>query len=345
MASFPITVSVTASDVEKMDGMMKRRRIRKRSEMFRVMLAAMDAHPDLAKLAGAEPVMDGTAVAALARREVAALAGRKPAAGADHMGMGLAAYELALAVARSHMDEILAGVMPVTHGDALAASLDPHGRRAWELCTAVLPRFFQAVLGLDRTPTADMRYEPLDSVDGQYAGVVCGEAVHRSRVYPDGDTIQYVRLDVRTASQTVQVLVPADRLAQDVEVGMTVRAAGVFAVVRQRVVMRACRCRVVRTDGYGAVYGLADEWGLGEAAAARVIRMLKDRHGPDAAAHAEPFAAYARLDRASWNLVLEMPGGVRVGLDPAHVRAGPPNHAGITECMRLWPRVVCRAAL
>ena len=63
--------------------------------------------------------------------------------------------------------------------------------------------------------------------------------------------------------------------------------------------------------------------------------MLKDRHGPDAAAHAESFAAYARLDRASRNLVLEMPGGVRAGLDPAHMRAGPPNHTGIMECMRL----------
>lgn len=348
-----LSISVTVEEKQELERLMAEHGIRGRSDMFRRMLqsakaiggAKMDL--DFAALTSREPVMDGTAMAGLARSEMARIAGIPVVTGADYPGMGLAAYELALVVARNHMAEISSGTLPVVGDDALAAGMDPHGRRAWELYTETLPGFFTVLLGLDRPPKPDVRYEPLDSVDGQHAGAVRGEVVSCNQVYPDGNTIKYVKLEVRTPAQTVPVLVPAGTMREDVDVGMVVYAAGVFAVARQKVVLRACKCAGIRTDGYDEIYGLMAEWGLSDAPAARIIRMLQERHGRDAKVYGRVFARYARMDKSVrvWDLVIDGPDGERMHLDPADVRGSPPGPDAVRECMRLWGAVIARARM
>lgn len=327
---------------------MTKRGIKSRSKMFRIMLRDGEQgapNPDLEDLAGREPGIDGTILAAAARKIIAGMAGLQVATGDDYPGMGNTGYCLALVVAGQHMDEIMSGTLPMVHDDVLAADLDPYGKKTWELYTVVLPEFFQVVLGLDGPPAMDIRYDPLDSVDGQHAGAIQGEAVSYCEVYPDGDTARYVKIEVRTASQVVPVLVPAGLGGEGVAAGMTVYAAGVFTVARQKVMMRACKCVGVRMDGYDAIYNLADQWGLTDAAAGEIINMLRGNHGDEAAKYAPVFVKYARMDRrVSWeDRVLEMPDGGLVSLDEKHIRSGPGGWRAIRECTKMWPRVFQRA--
>lgn len=346
----PLTISVTDDDREMLDNLMAKRGIKNRSRMFRRMLqteAAAAPNSDLTDLARREPGIDGTPAATALRNAIAGMAGLQAATGDDYPGMGLAGYNLALVVAEHHVDEIMSGTLPMVHDDALAADLDPYGKNAWELYTAALPEFFRVVLGLDSPPAPDIRYDPLDSVDGQHAGAIRGEAVSCYQVYPDGDTTRYVKIEVRTSSQVVPVLVPAGLGGEVVAAGMTVYAAGVFTVARQKVMMRAIKCTTVRIGGYDSVYDLAGRWGLPDAAAGEIISTLRGKHGGEAVKYAPAFVRYAEMDRdmSGKDLVLEMPGGGRVSLDERHVRSGTGGWAAVRECIRLWPRVFEKAEL
>ena len=329
-----ISLSVDDTHMRKLYNLMARHHIDNRSRMFRTMLDMADMG-----LAGSEPVIDGTGVAGLARREIAGMAGMEPPVSADYPGMGITAYDLALAAARSHSEEILGGVIPMTYEDAVSSGLDPHGRQAWELYHTILPRFFRTVWNMRVRPVPDMRYEPLNSVNGQYMGSICGEVLSRDCTYPDGNTTRYEKLAVRTATQNITVLVPG--MPPDIAPGVNVYAAGIFVVVRQKVVMRACKCHVVRGQ-WEAIYGLTGEWGLGDGAAAHIIRMLKRRHGADAPKFAEPFASFARLDCSSHDLSVMMPDSKCTILGSGDVRATPPGPEAVKQCIKLWARVVWR---
>ncbi len=350
-----LTISVTAGDKEELKRQMAERGIRCRSKMFRDMLWGGDgsspnhntADPaSPTSVTGEEQARDGTMVATALRDAIAKMADMHAAAEDGYPSMGLAAYELAMVVARNHMGDIATGTLPMVGDDARAAGMDPHGRQAWELYTETLPGFFRVLLGLDRPPEPDVRYEPLDSVDGQHAGAVRGEVVSCRQVYPDGNTIKYVKLEVRTAArETVPVLVPASMVLEEMGAGMTVYAAGVFAVMRQKVVMRACKCAGVRIDGYGPIYELTGEWGLSGAAANAVINMLQESHGSMAPDFAPAFAEFARMDRSvrGWDLAVEGPGGKRMYLDSRDLRRNQPGADAIRECIGLWGRVVHHA--
>lgn len=345
--SHSTSVSLTEEDKEELDRRMAEYGIHNRSEMIRRLLweSVGKRNPNqkpstAAGVGAADPGINGTPTAVHVVEKIATVAGVQAPAGADYPRMDAAGHNLALVVSRNHMGEIAAGTLPVVGDDALAAGLDPHGRRAWEIYTETLPGFFQVLLGLDRPPKPDVRYEPLDSVDGQYAGAVSGEVVSCGQIYPDGNTIKYVKMEVRTAAQTVPVLVPATEVREIVEDGMMVYAAGVFAVSRQKVVLRASKCAGVRIDGYGPIYDLMDEWGLSNADATKVIRTLEAHCGQAAPDYVNMFVAYARMDRdGNWSLTLDGPGGEKVRLDWSDLRRAKPGKDAVLQCTGRWPRV------
>ena len=337
---------MTEDDYEVLERLMTKHCIKKRSEMIRHLLrvegeAALNR--DIANLGG-EPVIAGTAVAASVRNAIAEISGVPAVTGADYPGMGVAGYELALIIAQNHMAEILAGTIPMVYDDAHAAGLEPYGRKAWMLYMVALPEFFRVVLELAEPPAADMRYGPLEVVDGQYAGAVKGEVLSSSQVYPDNDTAKYAKLEVQAGRQVVPVLVPAGLGCGDIEVGATVYAGGAFTVIRQNVVMRACKCVVVRPDGFDAVYDLVERWGLDDQAADGVIRVLRRCHGDQATEFAPVFEKYTEIDQESAKAmrVLEMPAGGRLPIKWSDVRSEPPGPEAVRECTRLWSRIFGR---
>lgn len=347
--SFSSSISLAEEDDAEMKRQMAGRGLTNRSEFFRALLweHAGGRNPDRkpgTATGAADPSITGTLIAAHVREKIAGMAGVQAPAGDDYPWMDVAGYGLALSVAQNRMDEIRAGTLPLVPGDALAAGLDPHGKKAWDLYEATLPLFFQALLGTERPAAVDARYDPLDSVDGQHAGAIRGEVASRGYVYPDGDTAKYVRLAVRTASQEVPVLVPAGLGGEGMAAGMTVYAAGVFRVARRKVEMRACKCVMERIEGYDAIYGLADDWGFPDAAATEAVLMLRKMYGADAPAAAPAFRRYAEMSRDSIGdgAMLEIPGSKSAWLNPEEVRAGPENEAGVRECIRLWPSAVRR---
>lgn len=344
--SFSTSISLLDKDYAVMERLMAELGTRNRSELVRTLMWERIKEPVPGRepaTGAADPAIIGTQVAACVREKIAEMAGVQEPAGADYPGMGVAGYELALIIAQNHMTEILAGTIPMVYDDAHAAGLDPHGQNAWGLYTVALPGFFKVALELDKPPAVDMRYDPLELVDGQHAGAVKGEVVSSSQVYPDNDTAMYTKLVVRAGRQEVPVLVPAGLGGGDVAVGATVYAGGVFTVIRQKVVMRACKCAVVRPDGFEAIYGLLERWGVDEQAADGVIHVLRRCHGGRATEYADVFGRYVEIDQESERemLMLKIPGG-RLRLQWGDVRSKPPGLEAIQECTKLWSRVFGR---
>lgn len=106
--------------------------------------------------------------AAVLRSEIAGLANLQ-APGGIYPAMTIRAYDPALVAARTSMDEILSGTLPMVGDDARTAGWDPYAEGTRWFYMRVLPKFFKTLLRLDRPPTVDARYEPFEMVDGQHA--------------------------------------------------------------------------------------------------------------------------------------------------------------------------------
>ena len=161
------SIHLTTEDRHKIERIMVKRGITSRSEYFRKLVQNDVNGVD-------ESDINGTPPAGVLRAEIAGPANRQ-APMADHPSMTVRAYDLALVVARARMAEIRKGKLPMVEDDIREAWLDPYAERTWELYMDVLPKFFKVLLGLDGPPNVEVRYGPLDMVDGQYAETVQGE--------------------------------------------------------------------------------------------------------------------------------------------------------------------------
>lgn len=359
--NYTVSLSLNDADIEMMDSLMTSRGTHNRSALMRNIIReaaggieersadrptveGTDGTP--AKNMGGTPTenMGGTPVAELVLAEIASLAGTRAPDGADLPAMSVAGYNLALVAARRHIDEILDGTLPLVPDDVSDAGQgDPHSREVWDLYHDVLPRFFQLFLGASM-PAVDLRYGPLDEVDGQHAGAVRGSVVSKTSTYPANDTTKYVKLVVGAGTQDVPVVMPAGMCPAGVEPGVVVYTAGTFDASRQRVEMRAHKCTVERIEGFDVLYEMAGDWGCPAVAATRAALMLRRIHGRDAVRMTDVFRKYAEIDHesADMDMVLSMPNGTNVWLGRDDIRSGTRNEVGFMECVRLWPVVVRR---
>lgn len=345
--AIPTSISLTADDASTLKRVMSKNGMTNRSDLVRMLVRKADAGAAkagmLAGLNRGEPDISGTPSAAGIRELISKMAGVPVAAGVDYPGMDLTAYDVALVVARAHLDEIRAGVLPMVDEDMVSIGLNPYGEDVWAIYMEALPEFFRVLFGLDRPPTTDIRYEPLERVDGQDFGAVRGEAVSCDTIYPHGEKRMYVRVVLEVGGTRVVVVAPGSGLG--VVVGMPVYAAGRFAVSRRRIMLRASKCVTARVDGFGLLYEMAERWGLSELAAYRVVEMLRQRHGDRAPDFCRSFVAYMGMHEAMSrvSLSLEMPTGMSVLLRYDDVRASPDGEKAMQECVTLWPRVMAKA--
>ena len=133
-------LNCTISDRAEMDRQMRELRVNNRSEAFRMLLWAHAA-------ATARPGHTLHPDAARALEEIAGLFGMGRCECKKWPDIGRRGHGLALAVARHHMAELMAGMIPVSGEDARAAGISPYGGEARRLYMGALPEFFGAALG------------------------------------------------------------------------------------------------------------------------------------------------------------------------------------------------------
>ncbi len=134
-------LNCTVSDRAEMDRQMRELRVNNRSEMFRMLLWA---HAAATARSGHIPHPD----AVRAREEIAGLLGMGRRECQKWPDIGRRGHGLALTVARHHMAELMAGMIPVSGEDARDAGISPYGGEARRLYMGVLPEFFGAALGM-----------------------------------------------------------------------------------------------------------------------------------------------------------------------------------------------------
>ena len=164
----PVAFSMTPEEEDVFKSAMLARGITNRSDFLREVFQESKAVPaDIRSLLepGYEPDISDTAVAAAVHSQIAGLANQQ-APVTNYPGMTFWMYDLALVVARAHMGEILSGTLPMVEDNVRTAGLDPYAENIWGAYMGVLSRFFKTLLRLDRPPTVDVRYKPLEVVDG-----------------------------------------------------------------------------------------------------------------------------------------------------------------------------------
>lgn len=265
-------------------------------------------------------------------------------AAAERPGVDGSALRLIAAVTGLHMDELRGGVLPMVDTDAVHASLDPHGRETYRLYMDDLPGIFEESLG--SRPRVDIRYAPLDTVDGEYVGSVVGSVLSHREVYPGRyDTNRHVQLLVQTPRQKITALVPTGHGADDVSVGLRVYVAGVFESSRGGMTLHATTCSVCRFAGFDEVYDLADRWGVDDMVSGRAVAMLFRAHGADAPRYSRMFARFLTLDRSAVfpDVQLRTPDGEQVTVRTEDARDAPDGPEAFMQCTDSWPGLVERA--
>lgn len=346
----PVSISMTRDDTVMMDKAAAERGM-SRSELVRWMfgnIAESGQHDDTSIQAGNNHAKDAdinaSASAAKLRDDIAGLLGIVSPPDDGYPAMGLNAYDLALTVSERHTENVRAGSIPMVHDDAAAAGLDPDGQETWRLYMDVLPEFFGVLLGHDGRPLVDVRYEPLDAVDGQGSGAIEGIVESCDDAYPDGDTTRYIEMDLRMRDQTVRVLVPRGCGADSVTPGLTVYVAGTFGAERRKIVMRARKCVVRRVPGFDEVYKVADRWGVPDVVASQAVLVLRECHGQNAPQFSVPFATYLATDHTAMptNENLMMPEGWPIRLYKSDLRAAPEGMDAFRWCALHWPSLAKR---
>lgn len=330
-----VCLSITAGDRAEMRRQMRGLRLYSWSGTFRTILWAAAAAVDAG---GIKP--DPAVVRA--RDEIAGLAGKGPEACDTWPVLSKAGYRLAAAVARHHMKDLAAGVLPVTEADARAAGMDPHGMHALKMYMDVLPEFFGAVLGT-APPKVDVRHEALSLVNGQLVGAVCGTVLSVVEDY-DYRIKRMLKLRVKTAGQTLEVYIPHSIGGCDIREGMDVYAGGAFKVSKgkkKQLSMIAVSWRLARAEGFESVYGLAERWGASEEAAAGVVERMRQLYRKEGAAEkmAVVFCRYAEMYKGGPDAMLRTFDGFRIRVTPDLLRSEPPGDGGLAECLGMWGKV------
>ena len=130
----------------------------------------------------------------------------------------------------------------------------------------------------------------------------------------------------------------------DVAVGMTVRAAGTFRVYRQKIVVEARQCEVIRPEGFEPLYEAARRWG--------VVGDSRPRRGGGVAAARQQGRLVQPPVRGLpgdvWEHAEREPdtGDARKGWyfpSDGELRASPDGEEALRECVRRWPAIVVSA--
>ena len=156
--------------------------------------------------------------------------------------------ELALIIAKHHADQLRAGVIPLTPTDIQEYGLDVHGRRVWELYNKEILNFFSLILGQDGM-RIDLRYDPIQNVNGEYAGAVQGEVMSMDYYYIPGTTRQMKILVVFMDRVGIKLYALTDICPNALDVGVTVFAAGVFGVEGRKLVMEVSKITLLQGEG------------------------------------------------------------------------------------------------
>lgn len=344
------SMSMTVAEMDMLDRTAAERKV-SRSGLIRSALRPIiepgnhdnDGEPD-GSIHNQETDVNTRTFAVRLRNHIAGLLGIVSPPDTGYPAMSLDAYDLALTVSERHTEDVRAGSIPMVHDDAVAAGLNPDGRETWGLYMDVLPDFFGVLLGPDSHPLVDVRYETLDDVNGQGSGAIEGVVESCDDVYPDGDTMRYVEMDLRMPSQTVRVLVPRGSGADEVTPGLTVYVAGMFAIERRKIVMRARKCVVRRVPGFDEVYAVADRWGVPDVVASQAVLVLRECHTKNATRFSEPFAAYLAADHVTMpvGMNLMMPDGWPIKIFKSDLRAAPEGMDAFRWCATRWPSLARR---
>ena len=319
MGRIPISISLNDVEIERMDQLMAKRGIRNRSELFReLILNSKDTQTGL-----------NNALVEYGVRDIAQLLGvHMPEHHPPMSGDGLC---IARILAEHRAEHVLAGVLPLVPEDARAAGLDVHSRHVWELYHGGVQRLYCTMLG--RPMSVDPQFDPLHTINGEYAGALLGEVIGIDYTFPD-DTIQYAAFEVSVDRIVVLVTVPVDICPVN-QTGVTIYAAGTFGSVRGRAVMKACKCTLSRAIGFEPIYELTERWGLDEKHASNAIIMLRRIHGGQAVAMAPVFCRWCMGE----SMRLELPGGKIMRPAPRDILATQ-DGSDFPKCITRWHSVL-----